>query len=383
MAKFLPALLLLAIAQYSFACTMYKVTQDGKTIVGNNEDWLSPNTQIWFENKGAATYSVMYVGFMDMAQGAVNEAGLVLDGFATSWMPVKNIEGKTKIDLDHVIETVMQTMSTVEEVKAYYEQFDLSAMASNQLVYIDRSGTYLIIEGDEMIIGEDPEKTFSNFYYSQTESIHDVQLPYYQQGLQYIEATEAKGTLDYCSTVMQQMAQTDITATQYSTIYDLAAMKVRIYYHYDFAEYIEFDLEEEFKKEDYKVMMADLFPETSAGKQFYLKYNNPENPYWIVADAIGTAEYSEEQLTNAGIAFVITMLGKEWHNQMENSEAAVKVFKYGLDLMPNNTNLYDSLGEVYFDMGKYKESKKSFQKSLEIDPQNDHAKGYLERINKS
>ena len=158
-------LLLLAIGQYSYACTMYKVTQDGKTIVGNNEDWLSPNTQIWFENKGLGTYSVMYVGFMDMAQGAINEAGLVLDGFSTSWLPVENIEGKTKIDLDHVIETVMQTMSTVEEVKAYYEQFDLSAMASNQLVYIDRSGTYLIIEGDEMIIGEESEKTFSNFYY--------------------------------------------------------------------------------------------------------------------------------------------------------------------------------------------------------------------------
>lgn len=273
-------------------------------------------------------------------------------------------------------------MSTVEEVKAYYEQFDLSAMASNQLVYIDRSGTYLIIEGDEMIIGEESEKTFSNFYYSQTESIQDIQLPYYQKGLQYLEATEVEGTLDYCSTVMQQMAQTDITATQYSTIYDLAAMQVRVYYHHDFAEYIELDLEEELKKEDYKVMMADLFPEGSSGKQFYRKYNNPENPYWIVAEAIGTAEYTEEQLTNAGIAFVLNMLGNEWHRQMENSEAAVKVFQYGLDLMPNNTNLYDSLGAVYFDMGKYEDSKISFQKSLEIDPQNDRAKDFLERIDK-
>ncbi|MEO1714811.1 MAG: hypothetical protein AAFU60_15885, partial [Bacteroidota bacterium] len=188
----LSALMIFAITQYSVACTMYKVTQDGKTIVGNNEDWLSPNTQIWFRNKGESTYAVMYIGFMDMAQGAINEAGLVLDGFATSWLPVKNGKGKTKIDLDHVIETVMHTMSTVEEVKAYYEQFDLSAMASNQLVYIDRSGTYLIIEGDEMIIGEESEKTFSNFYYSQTKSIQDIQLPYYQKGLQYLETTEVK-----------------------------------------------------------------------------------------------------------------------------------------------------------------------------------------------
>jgi len=38
--------LLFSISQYSLACTMYKITKDGKTIVGNNEDWFTPNTQL-------------------------------------------------------------------------------------------------------------------------------------------------------------------------------------------------------------------------------------------------------------------------------------------------------------------------------------------------
>ncbi|MDH7445978.1 hypothetical protein [Aquimarina sp. 2201CG14-23] len=378
----LATLLFLATFQPSFACTMYKITKNGKTIIGNNEDFYIPNTQIWFENKGADKYAVMYVGFMDVAQGAINEAGLVVDGFATYPLPVKNSNGKTKMDLDNALVTAMQTMSTVEEVKAYYEGLDLSAMERYQLVFIDKSGTYLIIEGDKMIIGDDSEKTFSNFYYSQTTSMNEIQLPYYQKGVKFIDATRSEVTLDYCSNVMKNMIQTDLAATQYSTIYDLAEMKVRVYYHHDFNEFIELDLHAEFEKENYKVKMADLFPDSSSGKQFYLKFNNPEKPYWIIENAIGTAKYTEEQLTQAGIASIVTMIGKEWSTGMKNSEAAVKVFKYGLDLMPNNSNLYSSLGEIYFEIGNYTDSKISFEKSLQLDLKNDNAKDFLNRIKK-
>jgi tetratricopeptide (TPR) repeat protein len=222
-------------------------------------------------------------------------------------------------------------------------------MAMYQLVFIDKSGTYLIIEGDELIIGDDSEKTFSNFYYSQASSIKEIQLPYYQKGIEYIDSTKSEITLDYCSNVMKNMIQTDIT--------------------------------EEFKKEDYKVKMADLFSDGSSGKQFYYKYNNPEKPYWVIENAIGSAEYSEEQLTQAGIPFVLTMIGQEWV-AMKNSEAAVKVYEYGLNLMPNNSGLYNSLGEIYFEIGNYTDSKISFEKSLHLYKKNDNAKEYLARINK-
>ncbi len=378
----LAIVLLFTVLQNCFACTMYKITRHGKTIVGNNEDWISPNTQIWFENQDAASYSVMYVGFMGIAQGAINEMGLVVDGFATSWLPVKSTSGKTKMDLDNALLTVMRTMGTVEEVKAYYEGLDLSAMAKYQLVFIDRSGTYLIIEGDEMIVGDDSEKTFSNFYYSQTLSIKDIQLPYYQKGIEFIDSTKSEATLDYCSNVMKNMIQTDITATQYSIIYDLNEMKIRMYYYHDFNESIELDLHEEFKKENYKVKMADLFSDNSSGKQFYIKYNNLEKPYWLIENAIGTAKYSEEQLTQAGIPFLVTMIGNEWYKDMKNPEAAIKVFKYGLDLMPNNTELLNNVGKIYFEVKNYIDAKTSFEKSLQIDQKNNDAKDFLKRINK-
>ncbi|MBW1296320.1 hypothetical protein [Aquimarina litoralis] len=378
----LAIVMLLTINQYSFACTMYKITKDGKTIVGNNEDWITPNTQIWLENNDKHRHAVLYFGFMDMAQGAINEAGLIVDGFATNWLPVENSNGKTKISLDTALLTVMRTKSTVEEVKAYYENLDVSEMAAYQLVFIDKSGTYLIIEGDEMIIGDESEKTFSNFYYSQTSSIKEVQLPYYQNGIDFIESTPSEVTLDYCSNVMKNMAQRDIAATQYSTIYDLEEMKVRVYFHYDFNEFIEFDLHEEFKKNEYKVKMADLFSDSSLGKQFYLKFNNAEKPTQILEEALGNGEYTEEQLTQAGIGSFIKMTAIEWSQHIKNPVAAVKVLKYGLDLMPNNSMLHTSLGETYFEMGNYIDAKTSFEKSLQLDQENDSAKDFLKRIHK-
>lgn len=377
----LSIVVLLIMPYYSIACTMYKITKNGKTIVGNNEDWITPNTQIWLENNAEHRYAVLYFGFMDLAQGAINEAGLIVDGFATNWLAIENSNGKTKMSLDTALLTVMRTLSTVEEVRAYYEKLDVSEMAMYQLVFIDKSGTYLIIEGDEMIIGDESEKTFSNFYYSQTSSIKEVQLPYYQNGIKFIESTSSEVTLDYCSNVMKNMAQRDISATQYSTIYDLEEMKVRVYFHYDFNEFIEFDLHEEFKKDEYKVKMADLFPDSSLGKQFYLKFNNPEKPTKILEDALGDTEYTEEELTLAGIGFFITMIGKEWSQHIKNPTVAIKVLKYGLGLMPNNISLHDSLGETYFEMGNYNEAKTSFGKSLLIDPENDNAKDFLKRIN--
>ena len=93
-AAFLSILLLAPVA--STACSMYKLTQNGKTIVGNNEDFLSPNGQFWYESGSKGHYGVLYMGFLNnFAQGAINEKGLMFDGFFQPFLEVKNTEGKT------------------------------------------------------------------------------------------------------------------------------------------------------------------------------------------------------------------------------------------------------------------------------------------------
>ena len=53
------------IPKFSFACSMYKLTKNGKTIVGNNEDYTSPNSQFWFEKGSSESFGAMYMGLLN------------------------------------------------------------------------------------------------------------------------------------------------------------------------------------------------------------------------------------------------------------------------------------------------------------------------------
>jgi hypothetical protein len=92
----------------------------------------------------------------------------------------------------------MQTMTNIEDVKAYIETINLGTLTKSMLVFVDKSGTYLIVEGDEIFTGDESEKTFSNFYYSQIESVDKVNLDYYQNGRKFINTSNGQTTLTYC-----------------------------------------------------------------------------------------------------------------------------------------------------------------------------------------
>ena len=66
------------------ACSMYKITVDGKTMVGCNEDAWRTTSRIWFENaKNINEYGAGYTGSRQVGgnrtapQSGMNEKGLV------------------------------------------------------------------------------------------------------------------------------------------------------------------------------------------------------------------------------------------------------------------------------------------------------------------
>lgn len=61
---------------------------------------------------------------------------------------------------------------------------------------------------------------------------------------------------------------------------------------------------------------------------------------------------------------------------------AIQVFELNVKDHPKSSNTYDSLGEAYFDNKNYKASRKSYQKSLELNPRNRNAARMLEKIKK-
>jgi CubicO group peptidase (beta-lactamase class C family) len=360
---------------------MYKITKDGKTIVGNNEDFLTPNNQFWFEQAGKNKYGVMYMGLLDnFAQGAINEVGLVFDGFANPELPINNTEGKKKVLIGTAIRSVMQTMSKVEEVKAYLETINLGSLSSAQLIFVDKSGKYLIVEGDELVIGDESEKTFSNFYYSQVKSEEDVELQNFKNGMAFQKSTEGVASLAYCGEAMDNLKNSDAFGTQYSTIYDLQSLTVRIYLFHDYSQFVELDLMEELKKDNYKVMIPELFPENSIGRQHYLNYYSSENPTKFLKEIFVGEKKTENELEEMDFSGIVNMIGYEFMNDREDTKAAIKIFEYGTKRVPNNANLFDSFGEAYFRNGDYEKAKINYGKSLELDSGNDNAREFLAKI---
>ena len=61
----------------------------------------------------------------------------------------------------------------------------------------------------------------------------------------------------------------------------------------------------------------------------------------------------------------------------ERFEEALHVFKMNAKLYPKSSNVYDSLGDVYYKLAKYDESEIQFKKSIEINKLNHHGYTYL------
>lgn len=321
-----------------YACSMYKITQDGKTIVGNNEDWINANTEIWFVPAGNNLYGVMNVGFdNNFTQGAINDAGLMFDGFAMPYLKVKNSKGKTKVKETELIAPIMHNYSTVIEVKEHLSKIDLSILDNSMLVFVDRSGKYLIVEGDELIVGNDAEQSFSNFYPSQNSNREEVNIYFYQKGLKHLKESAPKASFDYCRSVMNNFQQ-DIT--QYTTIYDLQEGKIRLYHYQNFDDFIELDLEEELKKGERKLRIPELFSKKTKGYQYYEIYNDAETlvsyyeSVWETqrkALAPEYVKYLEMKITQ-----MLTLTADEWVKTKKDKNGAIKVYQLILKLFPEN-----------------------------------------------
>lgn len=65
-----------------------------------------------------------------------------------------------------------------------------------------------------------------------------------------------------------------------------------------------------------------------------------------------------------------------------NIELALEVFKINVALYPNNSNVYDSLGEAYLLQKDTLNAEINFRKALSINPENNSAKRFLTKITK-
>jgi CubicO group peptidase (beta-lactamase class C family) len=81
-------------------------------------------------------------------------------------------------------------------------------------------------------------------------------------------------------------------------------------------------------------------------------------------------DFSEPELNGLGY----TLLGKGRNND------AIRVFELNVRQFPNSTNVYDSLGDAFFQSGRKAEAIQAYSRVLALDPSNANARAMLQKL---
>ena len=382
-----------SLIQSGRCCSMFKVTMNGKTMVGNNEDYWNPNTRIWFEQGKNGEYGAVYVGFDNFyPQGGMNQAGLVFDGFGEDYKAINDTLGKKNLSVDF-LKDILKKCTTVDDVKQYLIQYKLSGLETSMFLFIDKTGKYLVAEGDSLIIGNNPYYVLSNFYPSQVKDENEIDIPFYQKGRRLLE-NHRDTSINFCSSVMDTMHQEKDWGggTMYTTIYDLNAGIIYLYFFHDYTHVVKYSLDHELKKGDYSFAIPELFPENKKGHDFVNNYNEISNEINLFKDddllndsirysyVINTLLRKDIKLIRI-FADKVNEIGEMWLDK-KNYSAAILVFKINVTLSPESWNVYDTLADAYMQNKQNELALFNYEKSVELNPDNLQGKQQIEQLKK-
>ena len=278
------------------ACTTFKVTQDGRTLIGCNEDAWSINAHVRFEQgvvtpglTRSRTYGAIYFGHFNGSpmramtdQMGMNEAGLVYDGLVVEPKNVVPKSGLKRGDFSDLMPMVMRSCATVQDAAALIGSYDMSSLYHSMIVLVDRNGDYLIVESDTIIKGHDPWFAVGNWRMSSCGDPDAIPIPRLQVGRALL-AVGIDATVDGGTHVLESMksCRTKLgNGTLFSALFDPVLGQAHLFFYHDFRERITFDLKAELAKGDRTIDMASLFgkrPEYDA----LVAYITPFHQRWL------------------------------------------------------------------------------------------------------
>lgn len=100
-------------------------------------------------------------------------------------------------------------------------------------------------------------------------------------------------------------------------------------------------------------------------------YENLEELYTTILKTDPEVQLPEGNLNNLGLQLLFNR---------ETSQQGIRVLLFATSLYPNSANLYDSLAEAYLFVGDKEQAKINFEKSLELNSQNQNAIDRLKQL---
>jgi hypothetical protein len=239
------------------ACTVFLVARGDAVLAGNNEDWVDPDTRVWFvpaqQKKRRTTLGRVYFGFSDgRPQGGMNEKGLFFDGLALNGAEDEADPEKLEAR-GNLVDRVMANCSTVQEALDLLEKYDLG-FGNAQLFFGDAGGDAVVVERNATHRKSGEFLVSTNFRLSRRTAEEAGCARY----------AAATGGIADCGvptveSVREALAASKQDITLYSNVYDLVAGEVHLYVNHDFRTAIRFNLAEELAKGERSFELPDFF----------------------------------------------------------------------------------------------------------------------------
>jgi hypothetical protein len=284
-AQFLLGFVLIFTLHYANACSSYKVTAGGKTMVGSNYDTWLLTPRIWFETKG---YGCAFSGarpdgeFGFAPQTGMNEFGLAFVTLATAtpengkpYPDKKQITGRT-----NYLKDILHSCKSIDDVKSYIDQYDHSSLQQDVFLYVDKTGKYLVVEPYTAIAGNDPKYILANFCPSTVSDFSSIKQVRYINGTIFLK-DKIDTSLAFCTALSDTMhvcRKNHGDGTLLTSILDLNDGITYLYFYHDYDHLVKFNLKDELSKGDHSFEIASLFPPNAEFKQlsdFKTPLNSP------------------------------------------------------------------------------------------------------------
>lgn len=276
------------------ACSMYKITSNGKTMLGNNEDSWGRDPKVWFIPATLDKFGVVCVGYarkQPNPDGAMNEHGLAFDAF--TMLRKGNLPDKepTKKDFaySHILK-IMQVCKNVDEVYAFLDTLNLHILDGSPIfnggmfLFADKTGKYLVVEANKMTLGNNEKFALANFSYADTKDLSTIKTERYCKGIAFLNNKKIETNLSFCSALSDTMCENRAkvgNGTLYTNIFDLEEGLIHLYFFHDFSKKITFNLKEELAKGNHGYNLVDLFPNNQNFQRF-INYKTPKNSMTIL-----------------------------------------------------------------------------------------------------
>ncbi|MEM7374822.1 MAG: linear amide C-N hydrolase [Bacteroidota bacterium] len=380
MNKLLLSLLLILSYQTILSCSMICFRDaSGQTWIGNNEDYIDPDTWMWTLDKGKGDYGAVYFGFGNyFAQGGMNEAGLVFDGFAMESLEVKNLKGKKKTNATKLVNKIMRNCATTAEVKNILLQYQLDFLASAQLMFVDKSGASLIVEGDA-VIEKAPEQyqICTNFYQSNISSHSDITCERYLSGYQIMETSPMKARgKDLCLSVINAMHQEGFWGgTQYSNVYDPQNGLIYLYLFHNYEEEVSLSVRDLLAKQDKPQALHTLFQQTEGYDAYSLTYTTADSLTQGLEESIDQIALTST-LSKLSQLEQTKLFSNRFFEYMENRlkkaefDMALEVGFFCKSFFPNTWQVYAILAKTYAMQDDFEKASNHIEQALSLSPGN-------------